>query len=487
MFISRCRKFPLSIVTLASLVLTLSACGINSSHSSSGIPSGAQLVGQEPALEVSKGGQLSVDLTAAESMVPYGNRTRWAMTYNGTVSGPTIVVHPGDKLTIRLQNNLSVPTSLHTHGLHVSPFQDDPFVMVEPGQERTYTYNIAADQLAGTFWYHPHVHGSTAEQVAAGLSGAILVQDMDDDQLASISTSRVLVINDPPIVDKNPSTTQSDSGMGNMLGMGGMDNNSSGTDMMTAMMGRTGPKLLTNGFEGLKLAGSGGKLERVHLVNATASSRLQFKFSGAKMLQISSDGGRLSKPVVVSDLVLASGQRAEVVLVADSQGGSLSAQRLSNEIGGELQGSPETIATITADAGKDASSMPSSFMMASTQDLFSADTQVAKQRIVTLSSHMNPRIDGKLFDPNVVNFVARMGTIEEWVFKNTSPMYHPIHLHTWNFQIKGELGWHDTVVVPPNSAVKVRINFADYAGTTVLHCHILDHEDTGMMAIIKVA
>jgi len=149
-------------------------------------------------------------------------------------------------------------------------------------------------------------------------------------------------------------------------------------------------------------------------------------------------------------------------------------------------GSPEKIASIAADAGSDVNSLPMSFMMANTRDLFASDVKVANQRVVTLSGHMTPTIDGKLFNPNVVNFTAKKGSVEEWVIDNTTPMYHPIHLHTWGFQVQGEEGWQDVVTVAPNSKKVIRIAFDDFAGTTVLHCHILDHEDTGMMAIIKV-
>jgi FtsP/CotA-like multicopper oxidase with cupredoxin domain len=99
---------------------------------------------------------------------------------------------------------------------------------------------------------------------------------------------------------------------------------------------------------------------------------------------------------------------------------------------------------------------------------------------------MQPTIDGKVFDPNTVNFTARKGTVEEWVIRNNTPMFHPIHLHAWPFQVKGEQGWQDVVTVAPESEQVVRVAFDDFGGTTVIHCHILDHEDTGMMAIVKV-
>lgn len=500
MRLSKFRKSILAASAVAISALVLSACASPNSQS----PTTVSAVNEQPEVLASSAGKLDVTLTAAETIVPFGSSTRWAMTYNGKTTGPTLVIRPGDHVNITLVNKLNQATSLHTHGLHVAPSQDDPFIMVEPGQSHTYSYDVPQNHAEGTFWYHPHMHGITAEQVASGLSGAILVAGMDADQLSSVATDRVLVINDPPITDKNPwadasnSSGQSTSdsgmaGMGDMMGgqggsssMSGMGNGASGTNMMTAMMGRTGPKLLTNGFEGIKFTDSKGKLELLHLVNATASSRLKFTFTGAKMLQISNDGGRLPAPSEISGLELASGTRADVILVPGPQGGVLSAQRLSNEVGGSPIGNPETIATVGSDAGTSLSALPSTFMMAVTRDLFSATEKPAATRIVTLSGHMPPTIDGKLFDPSVVNFTAKKGTVEEWTIKNASPMYHPIHLHTWGFQIKGEAGWHDTVVIPPNSEQVIRIAFDDYAGTTVLHCHILDHEDTGMMAIIKV-
>lgn len=443
-----------------------------------------------PAELASTDGALDVTLTAAESQVPYAGTTRWAMTYNGTATGPTLRVHPGDKVTVTLVNNLSKPTSLHTHGLHVSPDQDNPFSMVEPGQSLTYTYDIPADQQAGTYWYHPHVHELTAEQVASGLSGAIVVEDDTDAQLATVSTDRVLVINDPPLVTANPWTSGSAGGGpmdGHDMGGGGsmMGSGSSGVDMMTAMMGRTGPRLLTNGQDGVMFSGGGGLLERAHVVNATASTTLTLTYTGAQMLALSATGGRLPAPREVTSITLAPGERTEVVLVPGPDGGQLLGQRHTNEGTGGTTGLPEVIATVPADAGTDTAVLPTS-MTANTRDLFAPDVQVAQQRVITLDGHMNPTIDGKPFDANRIDLTAKKGTVEEWVIRSSSPMVHPIHLHSWPFQVEGQEGWTDVVNVPANGEKVIRVAFDDFAGTTVLHCHILDHEDTGMMAVIKV-
>ena len=439
----------------------------------------------------SEDGTLDVTLTAAEAQVPYDGTTRWAMAYNGQATGPTLRVHPGDRLTITLVNDLAEPTSLHTHGLHVSPEQDDPFAMVDPGRSATLTYDIPADQQAGTYWYHPHVHELTAEQVASGLSGAIIVEDATDTALAAVSTDRVLVVTDPPLVQENPwngsGGGQAGSGMmgGDSGGMMG-GSRSSGIDMMTAMVGRTGPRLLTNGRNGVALDGSGGRLERAHVVNATASTTMTLTYTGASLLALSSPGGRLPAPRDVTSIDLAPGDRSEIVMTPGAGGGQLLAQRHSNEGDAGPVGLPEVIAAVSADAGGDPSTLPTT-MAADTRDLFAPDVTVARERVVTLDGHMNPTIDGQPFDPGVVNLTAAKGTVEEWVLRSSSPMAHPIHLHSWPFQIEGQPGWNDVVNVPAYGEQVIRIAFDDFAGTTVVHCHILDHEDTGMMAVIKVA
>ncbi len=441
----------------------------------------ATSVAVEPAAPVpefaSRGGALAVTLTAAESQVPYRGGTRWAMTYNGSATGPTLRVRSGDRLSITLVNDLDEPTSLHTHGLHVSPHGtgDNPFVIVEPGGSRTYEYVIPADHPAGTFWYHPHAHGMAASQVAAGLSGVLLVEDAVDDALDAVATDRVLVINDPPLTPENP---------GGGTGMGHMGGNGAG--MMEQMLGRTGPRLLTNGQDGVSWTDGGGKLERARIVNATASSRLLLTWTGASMQRLAAEGGRLPSPVAGRSVELAPGERTELVLVPGSAGGQLLAQRLGNEGSGGPAGDPELIAQVAKGAGTDISALPAS-LAAAPRDLFAADVPVARQRVITLEGHMNPTIDGALFDPDRVDFEARQGTVEEWVIRNRTPMFHPIHLHAWPFQEQGQAGWQDVVQVPPMSERVIRVAFDDFGGTTVLHCHILDHEDTGMMAVIQVA
>ncbi len=469
--------------------LALSACsniasnGVASSNSGEQQDSMSQLAavipltGELSSIQ-SQQGALEVQLVAAESQVPYRDETRWAMTYNGEVSGPTIRVKPGDQLKITVDNQLEKPTSLHTHGLHVSPDQDNPTIVIEPGTSYTYTYDIPKNQRAGTYWYHPHIHGLTAEQVSSGLSGAIIVEDSVDTELATLTTDRVLIINDPQLVASNP-WSDSDEGMH-------MGDEGSGVDMMTAMTGRSGPVLLTNGITGVSLEADSEKMERLRVVNASASMSLELTFTGQKMLQLSSEGGRLDQPKTIRSVTLAPGERTEIVLIPSKDGGQLIAQRLSSEGEGAPIADPEVIATIGPKSGVNSADLTSVFIQRNT-DLFAKEVVPDATQIISLDGHMNPTINGKLYDPNSIDIKAKKGTVEEWVIRNNTPMAHPMHLHTWSFQVDGEDGWQDVVTVAPNSEQRIRIDFSDYEGTTVFHCHILDHEDTGMMAVINVS
>jgi FtsP/CotA-like multicopper oxidase with cupredoxin domain len=102
-------------------------------------------------------------------------------------------------------------------------------------------------------------------------------------------------------------------------------------------------------------------------------------------------------------------------------------------------------------------------------------------------------IDGKEFDPDRVDQQVRLGTVEEWTVINTSPMDHPLHLHVWPMQIVEHLVqpvdpavWRDVVNLPAQSRTTIRVAFDAFPGRTVYHCHILDHEDNGMMGVIEV-
>ncbi len=469
----------------------------NGSTASGSLPSSGFA---QPVELSSQNGRLDVTLIAAAGSVPYAGGTRWALTYNGTTPGPTLRVRPGDVLTVTLENRLDAPTNLHTHGLHVSPEgdSDNVFVMVDPGQRHIYSYQIPADHPSGTFWYHPHHHGQVARQVFGGMAGVIIVEDALDrlPELAA-ATARILVLADPNI-----------GATAAVLDVA----------MMQRMTGREGSAILVNGLPQPRIPARTGTLEHWRIVNASASRYYALRLDGQQLLLVASDGGRLDAPHAIDELVLVPGERAEVLIpvtagthalttrTVDRGGMGAAGQGAGMGGGGMGRGgaaatsqNPTVIATleVTGDATT-AAALPT--VLRDPAD--PVPGSVTGTRDVTLSMNMGMGmggtggdgqflIDGRTFDANRVDITTRLGTTEDWVIRNTSTMDHPFHLHVWPFRVVERSdgaalppGWKDTVNVPAGQSVRLRIPFRDLSGKAVYHCHILDHEDLGMMGII---
>ena len=445
-------------------------------------------------------GRLDVDLVAAAATVPYGDGTRWALTYNGSTPGPTLRLRPGDLLTVNLDNQMDTPTNLHTHGLHVSPEGDgdNVFVMVEPGQRHTYRYRIPADHPSGTFWYHPHHHGEVAPQVSGGLAGVIVIEDsIDEGPEIAGATSRVLVLADPRIGDSSSVLAVS---------------------MAERMMGREGDAVVVNGRPRPRIPTRAGTLEHWRFVNASPSRAYALRLDGHELQHIGSDGGRLDRPQAVDEIVLVPGERAEVLVPVPVAGtyalttrtvdrGGMGMAGQGGGMGGGTSGTggaaagtaPSVIATLEV-SGASAAAPGLPVVLRELGDP-GAD-RVTRTREVTLSMSMGMGmgaggdgrflIDGRSFDANRVDITTTLGTTEDWVIRNTSTMDHPFHLHVWPFRViersdGGAVppGWKDTVNVPAGQSARVRIPFRDIPGKAVFHCHILDHEDAGMMGVIE--
>ena len=415
----------------------------------------------------STNGFLKIQLVAEEKLISYGNSTRWAMTYNGVFPAPTLRINPGDIVEVKLINKLSQPTNLHTHGLHTSPSGngDNPLIMIEPGQSFNYSFKIPKTQKSGTFWYHPHHHELSAGQVSSGLAGAIIVEDqLDSTSLITNSIEQILILADPRI---------------------GKTSSVANTSQMDLMHGRTGPNTLVNGILLPKFDVLSGAVERLRIINSCVSQYQTISIPGAQMWQISSDSSRLPKPEKTTSVTLTPGQRVEILVAAPKVGTFV----LKNEF--------QSLAKL-AFKTKTRDVKPASLLT------FTPITKVDRKRTITVTgSGMGMMgatnheaaftFDGKPFDPKRIDQSVKFGSVEEWTISNPSSMDHPFHLHVWPFQVANDghgktlQGWHDTVNLPSGGSVRIRIPFVDIKGTTVYHCHILDHEDAGMMGIIKVS
>ncbi|MGR0218749.1 multicopper oxidase family protein [Agromyces sp. ZXT2-6] len=434
---------------------------------------------REPEVLTSSGGRLDLELAAALTTATVAGAAVRVLAYNGTMPGPTLRVRPGDRVTLRLRNGLDAPTNLHTHGLVVSPEgnSDNVFLMIEPGADFDYDYRLGEDHRPGLFWYHPHHHGTTADQLFGGMYGAIIVEDDED---VPVARERLLVVADIRF-DASGSVAAA--------------------TRFDRMTGREGDVVLVNGMLEPTMAANPGDRERWRIVNACSSRHLRLRLDGQRMQLLGIDGARYAEPRELDEIVLLPGNRADVV-VTMAEGESV-LQTLPFDRGRMgMMGAPPS-ATAGADlarlavagaAGASAGALPSS----SPRDLRAEE--VTGRRTVTLAmggmgmgGGMAFTIDGREFDHDRTDIEIASDAVEEWTIENTSPMDHPFHLHVWPMQLIevdgapiDRIDVRDVVPVPAGGRVVVRIAFEGITGRTVYHCHILDHEDLGMMGVIRV-
>ena len=441
----------------------------------------------EPRTLRSADGLLRARLVAAEGPMTVAGGSAIAYGYNGSLPGPTLRLRPGDRLQVRLVNRLDAPTNLHVHGLAVSPQGngDNVFVTVPPGETFDHDYRLPEDHPPGVYWYHPHHHGMAADQVFGGLYGAIVVEDPDE---LPVTRERVLVVSDIT------------------LDRAGRPQQPSPT---ARMLGREGRFVLVNGQVRPTFTARPGERERWRIVNACVARYLRLRLAGQRLDLLGIDSGRFAEPRRIEELVLATGNRADVLVTAAA--GSSALEGLGVDRAGKVgmtdrpvSGDVGTLATFQV--GGAAASAPDPIPVGPPlRDLRSA-RPVARRRVVLGMGMgmgmgmgagegrggMSFTIDGRAFDPERVDQTVVVGTVEEWTIANTSPMDHPMHLHVWPMQIVAEAGRpvedvrrQDVVNIPAGGEVTVRIAFDRFGGRTVYHCHILDHEDNGMMGVIE--
>lgn len=444
----------------------------------------------QPQEKLSADGQLQVRLEAGPGRIQLAGRAASALGYNGGIPGPTLRLRGGDVLRIKLVNNLVQTTNLHVHGLHVSPEGngDNVFVSVEPGGTFDYEYRLPKDHPPGVYWYHPHHHGTVADQIFAGLFGTIIIEDREP---IKASAERVLVISD----------TTLDS-LGNI----------SAVPAMERMIGREGELILVNGQSKPQFSARPGQRERWRIVNACVARHLRLRLDGQLLQLLGIDSGRFQEPEEVEDLLLTPGNRADL-LVTTAAGDSV--LRAFHQNRGSMPGmmgpgfgtrspadQPDGVALATLRvSGQTAAPLTAVPAYQGLADLRSSAVAARRQLVLAAGMGMGGAgagmmrftINGREFNEARTDTTVAAGTVEEWTLINTSPVDHPFHLHVWPMQIIEQNGqgmdtavWQDVVNVPANGRVKVRVAFKDFRGRSVYHCHILDHEDLGMMGVIEV-
>jgi suppressor of ftsI len=424
----------------------------------------------EPDVRESVAGLLDTQLEAKLGPLDVAGRQVMSAVYEGSMPGPTLALHPGDTFKLTLVNNLDDCTNMHTHGFHVSPKDnsDNIFLKIDPGTAFEYEYKIPDDHPSGLYWYHPHCHGNTSFQVTSGMAGALVVKGgLDHFEGIAGLTDRLLVVQ----------TTQFD-GDGTMVPL---DQQSTNTRMR-----------FVNGQLQPTIAIQPGETQRWRVANVSSDDFLLLSLTGHRLHVIANDGMPFNRVETVDEILMGPAERVEFLVQASTTPGSYEFRSLA--WGDDYQTQPDVLlATMIANGDVlEPSPLPADLIPFEDLSLLEIDNQ----RVTVFEEPGPPlflAIDGKHWDPDRIDQTVKLGALEEWIVRNTSSHRHPFHIHVNDFQVvalNGEpvqaRGWQDTVTLPPNTDVTIRMRFTDFDGKFVYHCHILSHEDFGMMANVEV-
>lgn len=476
-----------------------------------------------PEVVSSADGILEVELACAIAEVDLGVGhpvTAWA--YNGTVPGVTLEAQPGDSLKIHLVNNLpEIPegqdphvldrphawttTNLHTHGLHVSPAgnSDNVFLEVPPGDDIDLDIQIPADHTGGLFWYHPHKHGGVCQQVRAGLAGALIVRG-EIDQVPEIAAAKeqVLVLqaielgDDFAVPDPIPVPNEHQS-----------------------FFPRTQIFYTVNGQYLPKITMYPGEVQRWRMLNAAEGKFLSLHVQDHDFNVVAWDGLTLAAPDPLPDVMLSGGSRVEVLVKAGAPGTYEVVLTPGSSQHPDMPGMDHSDIVDQADRNAELKIRPMFYLevVGEGEEMFLPETlpafdppmlDIVKSRLVRYTVERGPDgvqflsfgIDGVPFSPDNPPYQMKLGTAEEWIVMNDAdPKYaehaHAFHIHVNPFKVTQVNGvildppmWRDTMALSGRDGdwFAMEMNIEDFTGLTVQHCHVLSHEDLGMMEAIEI-
>jgi blue copper oxidase len=428
------------------------------------------------------GGSLNA---APSAMQIIKGRTSATMAYGNGLLGPTIRTTSGQTVDLLLQNDLDEETNIHWHGLILPEDMDGhPKDVVTPGN--SLYYSLPVQQRAGTYWYHPHPHGKTARQVFLGLAGLFLVADAEEEalNLPSGEYEVPLIIQDKHFEGGN------------------LDYSPSADEMMTGYLGE---QITVNGLHAPYLAIKSGWY-RMRILNGSTARVYNLSLSNGIPFQlIGSDGGLLSSAETITSIILAPGERIDVLFnfsaLNEGEEFFLNSNSFSKY---NLQGRQSfrimkfKVQGVTSN----------SFILPATLSAITplSPSNAVNTRMFDISAigagHEGSgghSINGKTFEMERIDETVKSGTTEIWEFDNMrGDEIHPMHIHGVQFQIleriggrntiiASEKGWKDTVLVMPGEKVRVVMTFPANPGLFVLHCHNLEHEDDGMMLNFRIS
>lgn len=425
--------------------------------------------------------------------------------YNGSLLGPTLIINKGDSITLNVVNKLTAPTTVHWHGFHVAPEHDGgPHQIIAPNA--TWSPRFKMLNEASTFWYHPHGEGKTEIQISKGLAGMIIVRDQVE---GALQLPRKYGVDDFPLIIQSKAFDV-------FYGIA----TSTHDDSVMMVNGTINPFLEVP-----------KQLVRLRLLNASADRSYELGLSdNSDFYIIGSDGGLLSAPVTKKRVRISTGERVEILVdfAKYNVGDFILFKSYSSELPTGIIGA-DSVGTAEIPMGEDYYGNPLNgadfeilkFKIKATTSnpILSVPAQlVSRNQITTPVDHNRIfefipdtvlsgqegyvdgpfYINGKPFHMDSINHTTYLNSTEIWTLVNKTLVAHPFHIHDVEFfvlDINGneppaELkGLKDVILVKPNDTVRFITRFEDFANDMVpymFHCHLLHHEDEGMMGTFLV-
>lgn len=413
--------------------------------------------------------------------------TTSTLGYNGMdFWGPTLILKKGDHVKLHVTNDLSVDTTTHWHGLHLPAAMDGgPHQVIAPGT--TWSPEFDVMNHASLYWYHPHMHEHTKEQLAQGAGGFIIIQD---DEEAKLALPRTYGVDDIPIVFSSRRFK---------------------ADNQFDLQGEYGDFLMANGVIDATTT-LPAQVVRLRLLNAETERSYMLGFADGRTFQlIGNDGGLLDAPVPLTKLMLSAGERVEILLdlSKEAPGATFAMQAFNGGFplgfpGGEPQSSGnfgsllnnKTFDMLKISVGPATADAITQVPQALVRNTYWTDADVTNSRTLSITDQ-GPgtpfSFDHASFNMDTINHVVALNAVEKWTIKNNRTFGHVFHIHDVQFKIVArspgqidawEQGWKDTVFVPVNASVSFIARFDDFASATdpyMYHCHMSNHEDGGLM------
>ena len=440
----------------------------------------------------------TIDLTLQNGIYQfYEGQNTTTMGANGNILGPTLLLNQGDFVNFSVNNQLADTSTIHWHGLHVAPENDGgPHTPIPPNTTWNPSFTIL--DKAATYWYHPHLHRFTNKHVSKGIAGMIIVRDAEE---SGLTLPRKYGVDDFPLVIQ---TKDFDSNYEIVVP-------SNADDII--MVNATINPFLKVPAQVIRYRILNGSSQRIFNIGLT---------NNQSFYQIASDGGLLNTPNETTRLMLAPGERAEILIdFAGMNGQTVYLRSFASELPNGIYGAtnPGMGAGMTLDGynpnalnGADFNILQFNIINEASEAITTIPTTLVNEtpieentvnvtRVLTfspVSTGMNQLngeflINNRSFNENVIDYTIKINNTEIWKLTNQSAIAHPFHIHDVQFYILtrngntppiNERGRKDVVLVKAQETVRFIAKFEDFSNTAVpymYHCHMLPHEDGGMM------